>query len=224
MDMKLTRSSIGLLIFLMPMMSQAANMYIEGSLGYFVASDVSTKEYSGTSSGITFSDFKADLEYEDDLLFRGGVGLNLNNGFRIGLSYADIALSFESATVTGSATDGTTTIDVNEPVSRGDVSSLGLTFDSDAEVLIASVFYDFKTDYSLEPFLGLGVGQADVKNLKSDENVISLTAGARYDLQDNWYLTTSASYIRIDGGEDQLDIQYDDFDVFLYDVGIGYSF
>ncbi len=164
------------------------------------------------------------MDYDDDFFFGGEVGVDLNDGFRVGLSYRDIELSFGSANVTGSATDGTTTIDVNAPVSRDDVSSLGLTFDSDAQVLLASVYYDFQTDDPLTPFLGLGIGQADIKSLKSDENVISATVGAQYDLQDNWYATASASYMQIDGGEDDLGIRYEDIDVYLFDVGIGYKF
>ena len=224
MEFKVNRWIVGLAIGLTPIAGQATNIYAEGRLGYFTASDVSTETYSGTESGITFNNFKGDLEYEDDFFFGGEVGVDLNNGFRIGLSYRDLELSFDSATVTGSATDGTTTIDVNAPVSRDDVSSLGLTFDSDAQVLMASVYYDFETDHSLTPFLGLGIGQADIKNVKSDESVISVAAGARYDLQDNWYLTGSASYMQIDGGEDELGIRYEDIDVYLFDIGIGYNF
>lgn len=204
--------------------AQAVDIYAEGQVGYFLPSDVSTQTYSGSSSGITFTNLKGDLEYENDFAFGGEIGVNLNNGFRVGVSYKDIDLSFDSATVTGSATDGTTTINANAEVTPADVDALGLTFDSGASIFLASLYYDFTNDSQTTPFVGVGVGQADVDNLQSDENVVAVSAGLSHELPDNWYVSAKGSYAQIDGGEDKLGIQYEDYTIYLVDVGLGYRF
>ncbi len=40
----------------------------------------------------------------------------------------------------------------------------------------------------LTPFVGFGLGQADIDNATDDETIISLTAGARYNLNDKAYV------------------------------------
>lgn len=53
---------------------------------------------------------------------------------------------------------------------------------------------------------------------------MGLTAGARYTLKDTGYRSAAASYPRIDGVDDQRGLPCDDFELYVVDLGIGYSF
>ena len=216
--------ALGGFLFSMSAVATAATPYIEGQVGYFMPSDVSTKTYSGSSSGIDFTNLKGDLEYESDFSLGAEIGVSLNNGWRFGLSYKDIDLSFDSGSVSGSATDGSTTIDASTGVTRSDVDALGLTFDSGASLLLVTAYYDFYNDSNTTPFVGLGVGQADVDNLQSNENALALSGGVRHDLEGNWFISAKASYAQIDGGEDKLGIQYEDYEVNSLDLALGLTF
>ena len=107
--------------------------------------------------------------------------LNLMIKFVLGFHMLMLALDFEGATVSGSATDGTTTINASARVTPADASALGLTFSNDAEIMMIKTYYDFNTfSNGLTPFVGIGIGQADIDNATDDETIMSLTAGVRY--------------------------------------------
>ena len=57
-------------LFLLPfsMVSNADSNYLEGNIGSYDLDTVNTNTYSGTASGITFSNLKGDLDY-DELIF-----------------------------------------------------------------------------------------------------------------------------------------------------------
>ena len=205
---------IGVLALLATNPVIANEFYIEGSIGHYDVDDVDTTRASGTASGITFTNLGGTLEYDADTTFGFEIGVKLNDKVRIGFSYVDASLDFEGATVSGSATDGVTTINASARVTPADASALGLTFSNDAEVMMIKAYYDFDSfNNGLTPFVGFGLGQADIDNATDDETIISLTAGARYNLNDKAYVGAKISYMEINGPDDSLGIQYDDIEL-----------
>ena len=216
---------IGVLALLATNPVIANEFYIEGSIGHYDVDDVDTTRASGTASGITFTNLGGTLEYDADTTFGFEIGVKLNDKVRIGFSYVDASLDFEGATVSGSATDGVTTINASARVTPADASALGLTFSNDAEVMMIKAYYDFDSfNNGLTPFVGFGLGQADIDNATDDETIISLTAGARYNLNDKAYVGAKISYMEINGPDDELGIQYEDIELTSFEVVVGTTF
>ena len=220
---KIIISTMAALMLLVTHPVMAKEFYIEGSLGHYDIDDVDTTRASGTASGITFTNLGGALEYDADTTLGFEFGVKLNDKVRIGFSYVDASLDFEGATISGSATDGTTTISAR--VTPADASALGLTFSNDAEIMMIKAYYDFNTfSNGLTPYIGFGIGQADIDNATDDETIMSLTAGARYSINEKAYVGAKVSYMEIDGPDDALGIQYEDIELTSFEIVVGTSF
>ena len=216
---------IGVLALLATNQVIAKEFYIEGSIGHYDIDDVDTTRESGTASGITFTNLGGALEYDADTTLGFEFGVKFNDKLRIGFSYVDASLDFEGATISGSATDGATTISGSARVTPADASALGLTFSNDAEIMMIKAYYDFNTfSNGLTPFVGFGIGQADIDNALDDETIMSLTAGARYSINEKAYVGAKVSFMEIDGPDDGLGIQYEDIELTSFEVVVGTSF
>ena len=203
----------------------AKEFYIEGSIGHYDIDDVDTSRANGTVSGITFTDLGGALEYDADTTLGFEFGVKFNDKLRIGFSYVDASLDFEGATISGSITDGTTTISGSARATPADASALGLTFSNDAEIMMIKAYYDFNTfSNGLTPFVGFGIGQADIDNATDDETIMSLTAGARYSINEKAYVGAKVSFMEIDGPDDALGIQYEDIELTSFEVVVGTTF
>lgn len=201
----------------------ANGVYVEAGIGYYDA-DVSTDTYSGSSGGITWNNLKADIDYDNDVAFGIELGMSIADNVRLAVSYAQTSFDFDGATVSGTATDGTTTISGSAPVTRSDLDSLGLSWDNDVDILMLNAYYDFNSTNGLTPFVGVGIGQADIQNAQDDETTISISAGAKYEISPNTYVGGKIAYYRIDGPTDSLGITYEDVDVTSAQLMIGYKF
>ena len=216
---------IGVLALLATNQVIAKEFYIEGSIGHYDIDDVDTTRASGTASGITFTNLGGALEYDADTTLGFEFGVKFNDKVRIGFSYVDASLDFEGANISGSATDGTNTISGSARVTPADASALGLTFSNDAEIMMIKAYYDFNTfSNGLTPFVGFGIGQADIDNALDDETIMSLTAGARYSINEKAYVGAKVSFMEIDGPDDGLGIQYEDIELTSFEIVVGTSF
>ena len=199
--------------------------YIESSIGNYDVDNVDTVVYSGTSSGITFSNLQGNLKYDEDSAFSFEVGMQYSDNLRVGLAYTDLDVSFQSATVSGSATNGTTTINASATVTAADVSALGLTWDNEADVYMLNFYYDFiNINPNYTPFLSLGIGQADITNTNDDETAVSFAVGVNMDISPSMYAGIKVMKTEIDGPTDKLGLSYDDIEVSSYSFQLGYKF
>ena len=57
-----------------------------------------------------------------------------------------------------------------------------------------------------------------------DETIMSLTAGARYSINEKAYVGAKVSYMEIDGPDDGLGIQYEDIELTSFEIVVGTSF
>jgi len=70
--------------------SHADSYYFEGNIGRYDLDTVNTNTYSGTSSGITFSSLRGDLDYDEDYALGFELGMRINDNVRLGISYTDL--------------------------------------------------------------------------------------------------------------------------------------
>jgi opacity protein-like surface antigen len=89
---------------------------------------------------------------------------------------------------------------------------------------MANAYYDFKNDSKFTPFVGFGLGVADIKNAKDNEFTYSLNAGAKYNIDKNVYVGAKAAYTNINGPADQLGLKYQNIEIYTANVALGYEF
>jgi len=200
--------------------------YIEGQINYTKVQDVDTKTYTGTGSGVTFTNLKGKLEYDTDIGYGIEVGVKefLNKNLRLGLSYGVNKIELKKATGTGTAAQGGTTVNFALSATRADIKSVGLDFDNDIKNYSLNSYYDFDNVNGLIPFIGIGLGQVDIQNAKDKELSKSLYLGARYFFDKNLYVGSKGTYTMIDGPEDKFGIKYEDISVYAVTLGVGYQF
>ena len=200
--------------------------YIEGQVNYNQVDDVDTKTYSGTAGGLTFSNLKASNKYDSDigLGFEVGAKNVSNSNLRIGLSYSESKIELEKTTLSGSVTDGTTTLTGPASFSREDVASVGLTFDNDVKSYSLNAYYDLETNGTFTPYVGVGLGQVDIQNANDKELSKSLYLGGRHSVNDQMYVGLKGAYTMIDGPSDKLGLTYDDITQKSLSLIVGYNF
>lgn len=209
--------------------TSANAFYVEGQLGKH-STDVDTQSYSGTAAGLTYSGLKGSIDYDIDPALGIEIGASVAEGVRVGASYTELNVDMESITVSvGSVTDGTTTYNsASGTVTRSQIadlsSSAASTFDNNVKLLMVNAYYDFAIDGDFKPFLGAGIGKADISNAKSKETAMSFYAGMKYDIDDSMYVGAKYSRTSINGPTDQNDINFEDIDVDSFYIMVGKSF
>ena len=205
----------------------AITTYVEGQYNNIDPDTVSTKTYSGALSGYTFNNFRGTLDHESDSVFGFEVGLsNLQiPNLRIGYSYIKPHIKLSSSTISGSVTDGTTTYSGAVTVTPAEWNSFGLIWDNDVELQMVNFYYDFQYNEKIKPFLGLGIGFADIQNTDGSELSTSLTGGAKYYLNNNTYVGGKIAWTTIDGPTDKVfGIKYNDIEILTTALLLGYEF
>jgi opacity protein-like surface antigen len=204
----------------------AASPYIEGQINYTQVDNVDTVTYSGSGSGVTWTNAKLTNKYDSDtsLGFEVGAKELFNNNLRIGFSYGKSKIKLKSTTLSGSVTDGTTTLTGTSSFSREDVASVGVSFDNDVKSYSMNFYYDFNNSNGIVPFVGAGIGQVDIQNAKDKEMSKSIYIGGRYSINQNTYLGAKGTYTIVDGPQDKLGLSYDDITIKSVSLIIGYQF
>ena len=216
------------LLLILPLHAYAENnIYVEGQLNYNNPKDVSTKELSGVGeTGITYSNVKIENKYDSET--DAGIEIGLANiadtNFRAGLSYTKTSFKLDRSTLSGSVTRGVTTVTGGVDITPADWASVGITFDNDVKLYMANAYYDFEINENFKPFVGLGMGMADIENAKDKEFTYSGAVGARYFFNEKVYLGGKFAYTVINGPEDDFGLTYDDIDLYTTSLILGYEF
>ena len=200
-------------------------LYIEGQVNYTQVQDIDLKNFTGTiSNGRTFENLKGKLGYDSDIGYGVEVGVSefLNKNFRLGLSYAANKIELKKATEVSGLTNGDPL--PSSSATPQEVRDLGLNFDSNVKIYSLNAYYDFNNFNSFVPFVGVGLGQADILNAKDKELSKSLYLGARYLIDKNIYVGGKGTYSMIDGPEDKNGMKYDDISLYAVTLSVGYQF
>jgi opacity protein-like surface antigen len=129
---------------------------------------------------------------------------------RLGLSAKKFKAKFNAMELNGSLTDGTTTVTGPVTAKRSEFGSIANSLDNKVQVYYLTGYYDFPTDNKLTPYVGVGVGLADIQNAKDKEFALGLSAGANYDVTEKIYLGMRLDYSRIAAGvTDKIGITYE---------------
>ena len=197
-------------------------LYIEGQVNYTQVQDIDLENFTGTRNGRFFENLKGKLGYDSDIGYGVEVGVSefLNKNFRLGLSYLENKIELKKTTEI-SNTDGET---LPSSATPQEIRSLGFNFDSNVKIYSLNAYYDFNNFNSFVPFVGVGLGQADILNGKDKELSKSLYLGARYLVDKNIYVGGKGTYSMIDGPEDKNGMKYDDISLYAVTLSVGYQF
>jgi opacity protein-like surface antigen len=182
--------------------------YIEGSLGYAKTDDarISFIDDNGTTAN-----YRAN--YDNDINYGVEIGVKnlLHPNIRLGAQY--IKYQFDQKSGINTLADGTTEADDELAKMK-------------ANVYLVNAYYDFNNATKLTPFVGLGMGTADVDGNKDNEFSWAAHLGGRYNFDDNLYLGLKGSYLRINGGDVNCDSRCNgaDGDIYSGNVSLGYQF
>ena len=201
---------------------KSEEFYIEGQVNYNQVDDVDTKTFSGTVGGLTFSDLKASNEYDSDIGLGFEVGVtNDGSNIRFGLSYSESKIELKKTTMSLGTVDG---VAGSLSITPADWSTVGVSFDNDVKSYSLNAYYDFKTNRTFTPYVGVGLGQADIENANDKEVSQSLYLGGRHSVNDQMYVGLKGAYTMIDGPTDKLGLSYDDITHKSVSLIVGYNF
>jgi opacity protein-like surface antigen len=199
--------------------------YIEGQLGWSNLNDVDTKATNLPISDAVTASATAKIKYDNSV--SGGFEIGANHvgieNLRIGVSFN--RMKFDMEKVTGSLALSTssasleTTGDITEAV-----RSLGVNLDNSVKLYMANAYYDIKNASAFTPFIGFGVGMADIKNAKDNEFAWSASVGGKYNIDKNMYLGLKGSYTSVNGITDKIGLEYKDMDAYSAHALLGYQF
>jgi len=160
-----------------------AEWYISGNVGAVFVND----------SDISGSDPTIPASIDGEIEFDTGFGINGAVGYGIGNVRLEGELSYRTADMdklSGTATIGSLTLSGSGDVS-GDVTSLGL---------MANVWYDIETGTKWVPFIGAGIGlanvDAEIEGESEDDTVFAYQVGAGigYEISDSTTATLGYRY------------------------------
>lgn len=208
-----------------PAMAEGSRPYIEGQISLMQVDDV-----DGTTS-VAVGGFNAVVnataEYDSDIAFGAEIGVRkiADTGFGVGVSFTsfqadleqvdlDAALSFNGVVI-GTAS-GTFTAD--------QLATAGFTLDNEVNTYSINTYYDFDGGKKFTPYVGFGIGLADIENANDKELMLSGIVGINYVLTENLYAGGRAAYHRISGPNDSLGFSFDDITVSSVGVVMGYNF
>ena len=197
-----------------PVMAQASNSgmgyYVEGQLGATSVWDLDTATYSGAVGGITYTNTKASFAYQPAFSYGVEAGLRNVGGMpvRIGLAYQGFAAKVDKVTGSGSFTYNGTTYHLSQTVARAQLSSAGLDFDNQVHLFFANAYYDFNSGSAFRPFIGAGIGLANIEHAKNNELALNASVGAQYDLTSTVYVGGKLQLSWVNGPKDKLGVSY----------------
>ena len=203
---------------------KSEEFYIEGHLNYNQVDDVDTTTITDTVAGVDIVG-KLTNEYDSDIGLGFEVGVtNDGSNIRFGLSYSESKIELKKLTGSGTVTDGTTTVNFAVSATKADLASVGLSYDNDVKSYSLNAYYDFKTNRTFTPYVGVGLGQADIENANDKEVSKSLYLGGRHSVNDQMYVGLKGAYTMIDGPTDKLGLSYDDITHKSVSLIVGYNF
>jgi len=189
------------ILFALPIVAQAAGGYIEGQVGYTHIRDVDTETFTTVETGSV----SGSLEYDSTIGYGLEIGIREfenNNVLRIGLAWTRFEAELDSASI--NVTGGTELGPISGAASASDLESIGINLDSDVDVYSANIYYDFPVPMAFKPYVGLGVGVADIDNAQDTELALIGLIGGQYEISESVNLGIKYQYIDIDNFEYRL--------------------
>jgi opacity protein-like surface antigen len=182
----------------------AATPFVEGQIGVANVNDVDANGASLNGS----IQYDSSATYGVEFGFKDVIAPNVRIGGSIN------TMKFDAK---GGIIDGVS-------VTAAEAVAQGYHWDNRATLYMLNAYYDFKTDSQFTPFLGIGIGVADIKYAKNGEFAVSLSAGAKYNIDKNLYVGAKAAYTHVNGPKDDFAVQYSGLNLYSANVSLGYEF
>ena len=231
--MKLSIGSLAIVSLVFTAPAMADGPYLEGQLGYSFIQDVDTNQYSSSGSYGAYSisgSLNGSIAYDNAFTYGVELGYDrlVNSPIRVGISHSRLKAKLSSATVNGSFSVSGPGVSISDSGSltynRSALGGAAGAFDNDVSFTALNAYYDFNKGGAFTPFLGIGLGLADIENAKDTEWGYALHAGVQYALNQNVYLGLKGTYTSINGPTDKLGIPYQDVKVTTLLATVGYKF
>jgi len=199
------------------------SIYVSGAAGAAVGG---TSDFNGTFETLNDPNTNSPVTFNADRDVSAGFNLELSAGmqfgnFRVGLDYHYIKANSETDTVT---------------------TSIGITTENDSlsggiQALMVSGEYEFDTGSGFNPYIGAGLGAANVEDLfdgdldSSNVGAYKLTGGVAYNMNQNLSLFGEYNYFStfdydVTGTENGETVLTGDgtYSAHLFNVGVRYGF
>ena len=226
--MKILVFFFSILFFFSYDVTASQKFYIQGSLNQIFVDNPDIDRYNGSTSGLTFTGLDGTLEFDNDtgLGFEIGLKSISESNFRLGYQYSKFDLKFDKGSGAGTITDGSNTVNFSVSATKSQLEAIGIDFDNDVSLHMVNGYYDFNGYWeTFVPFVGVGLGIASIENAQDDESAYSFILGfKKYISENNIYIGYQSSFITIDGPEDKLELEYDDINVHIASIQVGFEF
>ncbi len=186
--------------------------------------DVRVKPSTLSIGRTSVNNLSGSLTYDDPTYYGIEVGASKFAGspLRVGVFFQTAEIDLKKASGSGTASDGTTTVDLAVNASGAQLRGVGLDFDNHVRLFGVNSYYDFNQGSKFRPFFGVGLGQADIQNARSGRFFGGMNLGFNYDISKNAYLGVRLSNYWIDGPTDELGLNYGTIKVNNYGLHWGY--
>lgn len=221
MQSKIKKLLLAPVLLSLPIAAQAAGGYIEGQLGHAFVHDIDTKTFTSVELGTV----SGGVDYDSAISYGFEIGikeLEQRNVLRVGLAWNRFKAELDSASI--NSTGGTVVGPVSASGSGSYLASLGLDFDSDIDVYSANFYYDIPVEMAFKPYIGIGLGVADIDHAQDKEFAIIGLIGGKVEISEDVYLGIKYQYINIDSFTDKLDIEYEDAGASMFSATLGMDF
>ena len=191
--------------------------------------------------GASYSRAEIDLN-QLSLLANGTTTFVDNVGATAGSLNANGQIDLNRGGISGSGTGTVVDIDGNTASISGSFSYTNAQIQSgfvteknnilnglkkNIKLYMVNTYYDFTNSTPFTPYVGFGLGMADINATKDKEFAYSAIAGAKYNFNPNFYLGMKGSFTRVNAPTSTAlgaEIGLEDIDLKRADAVIGYEF
>ena len=192
--------------------------------------------------GASYSRAEIDLNQLSFLLVDGTTTFVNQAGATVASLNANGQIDFNRGGISGSATGtlvnnagNTVTLSESGSYTNAELDSGFVTeknnilngLKKNIKLYMVNTYYDFTNSTPFTPYVGFGLGMADINATKDKEFAYSAIAGAKYNFNPNFYLGMKGSFTRVNAPTSTAlgaEIGLEDIDLKRADAVIGYEF
>jgi hypothetical protein len=206
--------------------AHAANGFLEIEVGASVVNDLDIKGALATGAGVAGVVSNGQAVFDTGRLY--GVEVGMRNievlgapGFRVGVSWQRVTADLDE--LTASVTGGAELPAGRYGISRSTLDDLGFNFDAQVDFVAFNVGYEFLPGSTFAPFIGVGVGRAEIENADAEFGY-KVFAGVMYRYSDTVDFALRWDYLAVNEVEDSLGLEYDTAEVHSLSATVAVDF
>lgn len=186
--------------------------YLEGQAGIAVLSDRDSKPVTGSGtvngSPVSYTNFVTNLTNDAGPAYGAEIGIRnlLNTRVRLGLAWTTFHQKVHDVKGTGAftTTGGTYSLGAGSTPPTSALLAAGIDYDNRINIYTANAYYDFRPVMWHRPYVGLGIGTADIENSKKGNLTLTGSVGTQVTITRNLYAGVKLTGYWIKGQKDGL--------------------